>query len=543
MTFVKKHARMGLSTAALLAAMPVVATGQVFVDDDFLAADYTTSGIGTVQDVRFNVDYSNIDVFGDGFLTINLPEAPNTSGASSATTGVFLTANNDSVTLGGTGVESFASVSPTLANLNVGQGTATQNYVMAVDVWHSAGQGVDDGAGNVDLTGTTNYSYLGINQTNTDVRIQENNNSATAGQGVGLAITADRGAGEDYIPHYGGVGYRFRSGLGVNDSTPGPDFRSGQSDNPALTSGLVGDAINDAWVGVTNPSAPADGDQTFQFGSGISETELNQFSGDAGFFTPDPSDIDGFLSDGSGVDRSYFAEAFPAHDDPLAYTANTTAPAFAVGNANNGDGVTYNRWATHRVYYIDGKVSYTIEDAVTGNEVLVLEKEINDPTDAGDDTVFDDTSDAGTAVLGFWDRFGGSIALSPEGANFVVYDNLSVSAASAGDVQSLTDAIAAYIPGGVSSIIGDFNGSGQVEQGDLDLVLQNWGDDTDVTGLPAAWINDNDNVGQIEQTELDRVLTNWGNTSAPDFSGSSVPEPATFALLGGLSLLGLRRRG
>ncbi len=93
-------------------------------------------------------------------------------------------------------------------------------------------------------------------------------------------------------------------------------------------------------------------------------------------------------------------------------------------------------------------------------------------------------------------------------------------------------------------ITGDFNGSGQVEQGDLDLVLQNWGDDTAANGIPAGWINDNDQLGQIEQTELDRVLQNWGSTTAPDFAGSSVPEPATLALLslGGLAMLRRRQR-
>ncbi len=97
-------------------------------------------------------------------------------------------------------------------------------------------------------------------------------------------------------------------------------------------------------------------------------------------------------------------------------------------------------------------------------------------------------------------------------------------------------------PGGIT---GDFNASGQVEQGDLDLVLQNWGDDTAVNGIPAGWTNDNTDLGQIEQTELDRVLQNWGSTSAPDFTGSAVPEPASLALvgLGSLSLLARRRQG
>ena len=88
-------------------------------------------------------------------------------------------------------------------------------------------------------------------------------------------------------------------------------------------------------------------------------------------------------------------------------------------------------------------------------------------------------------------------------------------------------------------ITGDYNASGQVEQGDLDLVLQNWGDVT--PPVPTGWVNDLP-VGQIEQTELDKVLQNWGSTSAPDFSGSAVPEPAMTAAFGILGGLVLRRR-
>ena len=95
--------------------------------------------------------------------------------------------------------------------------------------------------------------------------------------------------------------------------------------------------------------------------------------------------------------------------------------------------------------------------------------------------------------------------------------------------------------GELAALIGDFNGSGQVEQGDLDLVLQNWGDDTAVTGIPAGWVNDNIGIGQIEQTELDKVLQNWGATASPDFSGSPVPEPAAVVLLSTATLWRRRR--
>ena len=102
-------------------------------------------------------------------------------------------------------------------------------------------------------------------------------------------------------------------------------------------------------------------------------------------------------------------------------------------------------------------------------------------------------------------------------------------------VPVIPDAGSALVSSG--GIVGDFNASGQVEQGDLDLVLQNWGVDTAVAGIPAGWANDLPG-GQIEQTELDRVLQNWGSTAAPDFNGNfqGVPEPAAaialFLLLG-----------
>ncbi len=90
-------------------------------------------------------------------------------------------------------------------------------------------------------------------------------------------------------------------------------------------------------------------------------------------------------------------------------------------------------------------------------------------------------------------------------------------------------------------ILGDYNGSGQVEQGDLDLVLQNWGLDTVASGVPAGWTHDLPD-GLIDQGELDGVLLNWGSTTAPSFAGSAVPEPGTAALLAaGLALLGSRR--
>lgn len=80
----------------------------------------------------------------------------------------------------------------------------------------------------------------------------------------------------------------------------------------------------------------------------------------------------------------------------------------------------------------------------------------------------------------------------------------------------------------VPLLIGDYNDSRTVEQGDLDLVLQNWG--TDGIEPPSGWARDVPR-GPVDQGELDRILLNWGNSISPLPAASSVPEPSTAALL------------
>ncbi len=93
--------------------------------------------------------------------------------------------------------------------------------------------------------------------------------------------------------------------------------------------------------------------------------------------------------------------------------------------------------------------------------------------------------------------------------------------------------------GAATEMDGDFNGDGRVAQGDLDLVLQNWGRDADAQGLPRGWFS-SPAQGQIEQHELDEVLQNWGGTVLPRLSAGAVPEPAGALLL--MLLGGVRRR-
>ncbi len=61
-------------------------------------------------------------------------------------------------------------------------------------------------------------------------------------------------------------------------------------------------------------------------------------------------------------------------------------------------------------------------------------------------------------------------------------------------------------------LTGDFNGNGSVEQGDLDLVLQNWGQLA--ASVPMQWTQQRPTTGAIDQDELDAVLQNWGSQAA-----------------------------
>jgi hypothetical protein len=96
---------------------------------------------------------------------------------------------------------------------------------------------------------------------------------------------------------------------------------------------------------------------------------------------------------------------------------------------------------------------------------------------------------------------------------------------------------------------GDYNDNGLVEQGDLDLVLLNWG--SDGTAPPATWTNDLPR-GLVDQDELDNLLLHWGDdvsmfAGLPPEQGrqgqsGAVPEPRAVGILAICLLMMLSRR-
>lgn len=83
---------------------------------------------------------------------------------------------------------------------------------------------------------------------------------------------------------------------------------------------------------------------------------------------------------------------------------------------------------------------------------------------------------------------------------------------------------------------GDYDDDGQVAQGDLNLVLNNWGDIRAFDDNVIAFTTDN-----VDQEELNAVLNNWGASGSPSFEGFMVPEPTHLAVMG-LLIPWLRRR-
>ncbi|MEM9753692.1 MAG: hypothetical protein AAF916_09950 [Planctomycetota bacterium] len=214
-------------------------------------------------------------------------------------------------------------------------------------------------------------------------------------------------------------------------------------------------------------------------------------------------DLDGTDSAaiGYGIGRLAFG--------PLVFTETALAAAYRIDDQQTEEAIVAGRpdAGTFRIAYdaAGDDLTLGITDTATGSAVL------------------EDT------VQGIWNADALYVSLGARGGGFSFasgdawLDNFRVVS---GDLLPL--------PG---PLLGDYDRNGTVAQGDLNLVLNNWGQ------ARVGWSNDDGFASNtVDQEELNRVLNNWGSTVAPILSVSAIPEPTAAGWLGLCGLLRLRGR-
>ncbi|MEM9752043.1 MAG: hypothetical protein AAF916_01510 [Planctomycetota bacterium] len=278
---------------------------------------------------------------------------------------------------------------------------------------------------------------------------------------------------------------------------------------------------------IVDPKTGSNGDNTDRYatiGVGLDQTNATTQATGTG--------IDPLTSDGDTQIPEQSAFAFLLYDDGQYGFFDS----FALTDAGNKDlfGIEYTTEA------IDGKqdfLSQIGQTAVLQDEYKVrLEYELTSFDLGSDVTVsafIDDIQidlDVSDGIeLNPEDRDGYTftwdgtdqnyIALNGRAQTTVSFDNLLIESLIAADL-----------------LAGDFDGSGSVEQGDLNIVLNNWGvARTFEDGISAF------DTANVDQEELNAVLNNWGNSLAPALSGA-VPEPSIAGLASLIGFASLRRR-
>ena len=191
--------------------------------------------------------------------------------------------------------------------------------------------------------------------------------------------------------------------------------------------------------------------------------------------------------------------------------------------------------------------------AITGDLAIdaasTLEIDLFDPTLFDSLAISGNLDAGGTLDVGLVGSYvfadGDSFDILDFATSSGAFDNINLPALAAGlawDTSNLlVDGTLAVM---LDSVLeGDYNGDMVVSQGDLDIVLLNWGTANfpgDENAIPGGGPFD----GAVSQNELDGVLLNWGNTSLAA-AAAAVPEPATglMLVLGCLLALGKRNRG
>ncbi|MEM8495819.1 MAG: hypothetical protein AAF663_10590 [Planctomycetota bacterium] len=216
-------------------------------------------------------------------------------------------------------------------------------------------------------------------------------------------------------------------------------------------------------------------------------------------------------------------------------TPNAHASLFADTVGNSGGAFQSSQVGEAGVEYQFELTDVRIEENWDADLIFGLEYYDTDNfTKLGETLVTADTSVTGDGLS--FDMTGTAVAGTAFVRPVVLFDNVNPAYTfqeQAGAFifdASFSEAVAALLAG-------DYDGDGQVAQGDLNQVLNNWGGartfEDGVTVFATA---------NVDQEELNGVLNNWGATSAPSFAGFAVPEPGVAAVGLAAGLAALRRR-
>lgn len=489
--------------AAIIASLATCASAQVIHypmeatdGSDFMAvtADISNGAGGFVVDddirIERGVNYSTFSVAPfaiGGPFPASIPEAPNTRvGIDAPTTGHLVYANELSPPL----IAKLAMVAMDPDNTSQPL-TTSGNYEVQIDIWmnYPAGSGT-----------ATEFGGLVVGHDT----VSPGNLS-----GGGFSFSGDSGAAADFY------------------LTKGPDVDP--STIPDINSGVARQTI------AGNPDAALDG----QYNPAITEAYAIDPQFDSGSFNANDNEND------------FWQEAFPLRNDTSASFSPIGGQGPSQGDPTgvvNPPGDPGFRWVTVRME-VEPDTMGNGSRAAAGIANVYVQGTYLDLVDDDEDP---ETPDVQMQLQGpeVWvgtvdnsidrvDAFRGASqpdGFTPEVIDFngpiaFVYEDLFASLDFTGFVFGAFDNLI-VTTGAVSANPGDFNGDGMVDNGDLNLLLGNWGSST----VPGEWINGFD--APVDNGELNALLGNWGFGV-----GTAVPEPTTLVLsiLCGCGLVGRRR--
>ncbi|MEM1026908.1 MAG: LamG-like jellyroll fold domain-containing protein [Planctomycetota bacterium] len=371
----------------------------------------------------------------------------------------------------------------------------------------------------------------------------------TAAQPVGAVTVPQADLHYDFenvtngvVPNLGSAGSSFdgalqtvRSGPGFTNAVISSDgFMSGGALQPTNLSETSTGAADEGFFGgvmavPTFNLAPTNDVFTFsawiKYGTNPNASASNNNSGTAGQLQGLMANDDAFPTDGLKL----WLNRFPSASRQITIESGDGAsPEFAVGGQSSFNIVPNDDTYRHVAIIYDAA-----SDPTVGLTEIYIDGVLSPAAGPSNIPLRDVNDNLFNQAL----TFGGQANSSEPFFGFGVMDDIKVFADTALDADQI-----AVLAGLISpSLAGDFNDNGQVEQGDLNLVLTNWGQDAS-SAPPDGWNNTDGLSGVVDQEELNAVLTNWGGSTSPSLQGFAVPEPAALAAIGVLFGLNVRRR-